>query len=139
MSGLRIDSAASRISVDDRRARQTPNNPTSFERVLRGGAEVLLAGAATASRMVGLPSLSAAISRVDVDGDRNLSGASTALGSGSALDMQQTLHQQRLDEDLQLLALQDGIQRHNRQISLMSNVLKSRHDTAKSAIGNMRA
>jgi hypothetical protein len=41
--------------------------------------------------------------------------------------------------DLKLLALQDRIQRSNRQVVLISNVMRGRHDTAKSAISNLRS
>lgn len=139
MSELRINSINNRLSVDSRRARQTPRDNLSFERVLRGGAQMLLAGAATATRLAGLPTLSAAISTVDVGGPSAGEGNATSSMSNSTFDIQQGLQQQRLDDDLELLALQEGIQRHNRQIALVSNMLKARHDTAKAAIGNMRA
>lgn len=41
-------------------------------------------------------------------------------------------------DDLRLLALQDQIQRCNRAIQLLSQVMKGRHDTAKEAISNIR-
>ena len=41
--------------------------------------------------------------------------------------------------DLQLLALQQKIQSHNRQITLLSNVMKARHDTEKSTLRNIRS
>lgn len=143
MSDFRVN-ANSPLTVDQRRVRQTPRPAVTFEKVLKGGAKALLEGAATATRLVGMPTLSAAISRVNVDTQGT---AATALGSAGrgapgALDpaqMEQTLHQQRVNDDLKLLSLQDEIQRHNRQVQLVSNVMKARHDTAKAAIGNMRA
>lgn len=41
--------------------------------------------------------------------------------------------------DLQLLALQQKIQSHNRQITLLSNVMKARHDTEKNTLRNIRS
>jgi len=58
--------------------------------------------------------------------------------SGSS-DPMQALQDQRLGDDLKLLALQDQIQRNSRQVALVSNVMKARHDTAKSTISNMRS
>lgn len=141
MSDLRVN-ANSTLTVDQRRVRQTPRPAATFETVLKGGAKAVLDGAATATRLVGMPTLSAAISRVNVDAPGT---AATALGgvgnAPSTLDqaqLEQTLHQQRVNDDLKLLSLQDEIQRHNRQVQLVSNVMKARHDTAKAAIGNMR-
>lgn len=143
MSELRVNTN-NLLTVDQRRVRQTPRPAVTFEKVLKGGAKALLEGAATATRFVGMPTLSAAISRVNVDGQG--SAAATTLGATqsapSALDpaqVEQNLHQQRVNDDLKLLSLQDEIQRHNRQVQLVSNVMKARHDTAKAAIGNMRA
>jgi hypothetical protein len=47
--------------------------------------------------------------------------------------------EQRMSDELELLTLQSEIQRRNRQIALLSNVLKARHDTAKAAINNLRS
>jgi hypothetical protein len=129
--------------VDQKRVRQTPRPAVTFDTVLKTGAKALLEGAATATRLVGMPTLSAAISRVNVD-NRGATAAALAtpgIASGAlgAAQMEQSLHQQRVNDDLKLLSLQDEIQRHNRQIQLVSNVMKARHDTAKAAIGNMRA
>ena len=41
--------------------------------------------------------------------------------------------------DLELLALQERIQRTSRQVMMVSNVMKGRHDTAKAAISNIRS
>lgn len=127
------------LSVDQRRARQTPLTPSPFKLALEGGSRVLLAGAAAATRLVGLPTLSAAITRVGGDAastplelDTNASPlAGGALSSAGASS--------RVTDDLQLLALQDQIQREGRQIALVSNVMKARHETTKAAIGNIRS
>jgi hypothetical protein len=41
--------------------------------------------------------------------------------------------------NMQYMQLQQSIQADNRNFSTMSNLLKVRHDTAKSAINNMHA
>jgi len=103
MSTPRISKINSSIQVGPTRPRETPRPALSFQGILRGGANVLLAGAQAASTAVGGPLLTAA------------------------------------SEDLKLIALQSEIQRHDRQITLLSNMLKARHDTAKAAIGNIRS
>ena len=40
--------------------------------------------------------------------------------------------------NLQYLNLQEKMQNENRQFSTVSNVLKTKHDTAKNAINNVR-
>ena len=40
--------------------------------------------------------------------------------------------------NLEYLALQESMQSENRRFSTMSNLMKARHDTAKSAISNIR-
>jgi hypothetical protein len=51
--------------------------------------------------------------------------------SGSVGEMQPPLN-------LQYLTLQNKISQENRQYSMVSNVMKVKHDTAKSAINNIR-
>ena len=135
MSQLRIDAPFSAVSVHPTRQRQTPAAGASFKGLLRQGMNVLLSGAQTATAIVGSPILTAAVANAGA----GLRGGG-ALGGG--LDGQEALKsigQQGLDDDLKLLALQNEIQRRDRQISLISNVLKSKHETAKSAISNIRA
>ena len=40
--------------------------------------------------------------------------------------------------NLQYLDLQQNMQHENRQFTLVSNIMKTKHDTAKSAINNIR-
>lgn len=148
MSHPRVGRAASNLAIERTRARKTARPVNAFKEVLKGGASVLLSGARVATKVVGLPALSAAVS-----GKGALSRGSSGVGLAraqlrldSAVDQgvagnapSQALGDQRLGEDLQLLALQEQIQRHNRQIALLSNVMKARHDTAKAAIANMRS
>jgi len=51
-------------------------------------------------------------------------------GAG-ALEMQQSFN-------LQYLQLQQDMQQQNRQFTLVSNIMKVKHDTAKNAINNVR-
>lgn len=51
--------------------------------------------------------------------------------TAKSIDMQQSFN-------LQYLKLQQSMQRQNRQFTLVSNIMKVKHDTAKSAINNVR-
>jgi hypothetical protein len=142
MSTPRISRVASSIQVEPTRPRETPRPALSFQGILRGGANVLLAGAQAASTLVGGPLLTAAVTRART-------GADLATGSGNSAsasappatesDALRAMQQERTSEDLKLIALQSEIQRHDRQVTLLSNMLKARHDTAKAAIGNIRS
>lgn len=139
------------VMVDQRRTRETPKNVGGFRTALAQGANLLLSGAAAATGLVGGPAFSAAISRVQAstgssiaaitDGTANGDIASIAAGNtdGTTGDPLLTIGQtSAINDDLKLLALQEQLQRQNRQIALASNVMKAKHDTAKAAISNMR-
>ncbi|PID38178.1 MAG: hypothetical protein CSA24_01415 [Deltaproteobacteria bacterium] len=144
MTAPRIGNARSVIAP--RRPRQTARDNT-FSRILGGGAQVLLSGAKIATGLVGLPTLSAAISRARLGTAttgwaKGASGAAASGGSGGASspdELMKQLQDQRMQDELKLLELQSNIQQQNRQVSLVSNVMKARHDTAKSAISNIRS
>src|SRR5262249_3277478 len=67
-----------------------------------------------------------------------------AASTQDAFDFQRNLKaredvdQKNMAEDLQLLELQQQIQRHAQFISMLSNILKVENDTAKNTIANMR-
>ncbi len=65
--------------------------------------------------------------------------AEDLLGSGTEL-MQATKAMQEMNQtfNLQYLKLQEDMQAQNRQFTLISNIMKVKHDTAKSAINNVR-
>lgn len=62
------------------------------------------------------------------------SPAGTAGGGGSY----ETMASGFADDSMRLIMLQQQIQSENQQYSAISNVLKTRHETAKNAIGNLR-
>ncbi len=125
-------------TVSRSRARQTPRPAVSFKKVLLGGAQVLLSGAKVASQIVGGPLLSAAVSTGGGQGADAALGGSSSSGSGQ-MDSLKSYQDQKFGEDLKLLELQQKIQSNNRQITMLSNVMKARHDTEKSAISNIRS
>ena len=61
-------------------------------------------------------------------------------GSESAQLMLATKEMQEMNQsfNLQYLALQQKMQADNRQFTLLSNIMKTKHDTAKNAINNVR-
>lgn len=69
-----------------------------------------------------------------------LAGPAGALltGGGSGTSALSSLQQQQQDANLEYLKLQMEVQNENRQFTTLSNVLKSRHDTARAAINNLR-
>jgi hypothetical protein len=66
--------------------------------------------------------------------------ALAASGDPNAVMMAETRRMQELNQsfNLQYLQLQEKMQAENRQFTVLSNVMKTKHDTAKSAIGNIR-
>ncbi len=157
------------LSSEARRPRTAPRQPSaagSFQEVLRTGAQVLLAGASAASGLVGGPMLSSAIdaarSRLSTgngseagSGGAAQGGASGPLanavqgssggggaggGSGSSeVEAMRQLQQEGRKQSLQYLQLQQEVQQMNRRFTVASNLLKAKHDTARSAINNLRS
>lgn len=137
---IEMSNMSSSLVLAPARVRETPPPKVSFRKVMEGGAQLLAAGARVATRIIGGPFLAAGMTGANSSlpgvGSSGVGGTS---GTGGIQDPLQSLQNQRMSDDLKLLALQDQIQRDNRQIALVSNVMKARHDTAKSAISNIRS
>ena len=116
--------------------------PDRFGEVLRSAA----AGAAT-----GLAS-TVALAAPFVPGGAVLAGAvhgatraalapraapAAAGGGDDLLEATRALQQEAQSFNLQYLQLQEGMQRESREFTALSNVMKVRHDSAKSAINNI--
>src|SRR3989339_29701 len=134
MSIGRIGTNTGMITTGSTRTRETPPSNTNFKNFLNHGANVLLGGAQIASSLVGIPLLSGAISRARTSSDLPItsgdSNSSTLVNNGEELT--NNLGGGEMSEDMKLLSLQNEIQKHNRQISLVSNIMKAKHETAKS-------
>lgn len=63
--------------------------------------------------------------------------ASGAGGGDDLLEATRALQQEAQSFNLQYLQLQEGLQRESREFTALSNVMKVRHDSAKSAINNI--
>ena len=63
-----------------------------------------------------------------------------AQGDSGAIMMQATREMQEMNQqfNLQYLNLQQDMQQENRKFTAISNVMKTKHDTAKSMIQNVR-
>lgn len=77
------------------------------------------------------------------NGLRELKGSAPGGGMPGAQDEQMNemfeMQKQSQAFNLQYLELQTGLQDDNRRFSTLTNLMKVRHDTAKSAINNMHA
>jgi hypothetical protein len=79
-------------------------------------------------------------------------GGSTLSGGGAAglaavtpgspiseMASMQAMQRESQAFNLQLINLQEDIQKESRQFSTVSNVMRAKHDTAKAAISNIRS
>ena len=60
------------------------------------------------------------------------------LKEGELMDATKEMQEMNQSFNLQYLQLQQDMQAQNRQFTLISNIMKVKHDTAKSAINNVR-
>jgi len=135
--------------------------PGRFEAALRGAAEGAARGVAGAVELAapyvpGGTILAAAIRTAASGGglragvaqaDAGLSAAASGTAGGAAggegtgegdlLAATRTLQQEARTFNLQYLQLQESMQREGREFTAVSNVMKVKHDSAKSAINNI--
>jgi hypothetical protein len=125
--------------------------PGRFENALRTAASGVARGVATTVELAApfVPAgtvLSAAVR--SAAGTTAASVASAATGSaaggaagtsseGDVLEATRALQSEARTFNLQYLQLQESMQRESREFTALSNVMKVRHDSAKSAIGNI--
>ena len=153
MSNPRIDPTTTSVQVAQTTQRQTSKPPeTPFNQVLAGSANALLTGAQVVTGMVGGPVLAAAVREAGshligaaTGGGGGGAGGGTAAGivnassPGSEFSQMHAMQRESQQFNLQLLNLQTEVQDENRRFTTISNVLKSAHDTAKAAVGNIRS
>ncbi len=140
------------MSTDVTETRQTPPPPgRRFAEALAEGVAVLARGAgeAIATALPGGAIVAAATRQIGAQGGEDLVGVgqrpegpgggdAAAGGGGTGVEDYWKLQQQSQDFNLQFLQLQENLSMENRKFSALSNVLKARHDTAKSVIQNIR-
>lgn len=136
MTISRIDGTQPRISTEPMAGRVTAlPAERAFRAALADGASVLLGGVESAARSLpGGEVLAAAVhGSVRAASSSGRTPISAQVGPEAGLvGLADGLDQ------LELIALQQRIQEENRRFSTLSNVLKARHETAKTAIGNIR-
>jgi hypothetical protein len=154
MSTSRIDSNVPPVPVQGPKPSQAPAS-TPFGQVL-SGSNAVVGGAQSNSGLAGAPAFAAATREVGAQvvgnvvggvvggvlggGPGSAASAATATGSPVA-DFAQVTQMQKESQafSLQLLNLQQDVQDENRRFTTVSNVLKTAHDTAKGAVGNLRS
>jgi hypothetical protein len=70
-------------------------------------------------------------------GTTAVSGSGGGTSEGDVLEATRTLQQEARSFNLQYLQLQENMQRESREFTALSNVMRVKHDSAKSAIGNI--
>ena len=73
------------------------------------------------------------VSRLAADAEKSRSGKMNELFK--AID---EMSEMQMSFNLQYLMLQNKISQENRQFSMVSNIMKNKHDTAKNSINNIR-
>jgi hypothetical protein len=140
------------LSVDATEPRQTPLPPgRRFAEAIANGVNALVRGAgevaaelpggeivAAATREAGGSSAGAGAGAGERPEGPGGAGDAGGSGGGEAIDEYWKLQQQSQDFNLQFLQLQESLSQENRRFSALSNVLKARHDTAKTVIQNIR-
>lgn len=120
--------------------------PGRFAAALRGAAEGVTNGIASSVALAapyvpGGMVLSAAV-RGAASASRGapgtaIPGSTAPDGEGDIVQATRALQQEARTFNLQYLQLQEGMQRESREFSALSNVMRVKHDTAKSAINNI--
>ena len=121
--------------------------PSRFGAALRGAAAGAARGLAASVELAapyvpGGTVLSAAVrgaaGTLAAEGVAAATGAPAAgPGEGDLLAATRALQQQSQSFNLQYLQLQENMQRESREFAALSNVMKVKHDSAKSAINNI--
>jgi hypothetical protein len=78
---------------------------------------------------------------VGAGGGNTLAQGAISTGSSSTdalMSQTRQMQEMNMSFNLQYLNLQQEMQQENRQFTMVSNIMKTKHDTAKSAINNIR-
>ncbi len=125
------------VRVSETAPRTTPA-PTErmFREALRDGAGVLLDGVEhAAGSLPGGAAVTAATGALTSAAGGGSGARSGTSGLGSSMDDALTRSSM---QQMELLELQQRMQDENQRFTTLSNVLKAEHETAKTAIGNIR-
>ncbi len=129
-----------RLRISQARPRATaPSAGRRFEEAIaRGGAELIRGVESVAGALPGGNVVTAAVEGVgQALSETSAGGSGSAIGVGGNGSIADSL-QSSTSQSMQLLELQQEISMEQRQFTAVSNVMKARHDTAKSVINNVR-
>ncbi len=134
----RVESEPIQIAVEPARSRQAPDN--SFGAVLERGAQsavqVIGNGVRTVAPFVPGGSFLTAVADV-VTGAVGGGGPGGGGDKWALLRAQERLQEEGLSNSLRLLALQRQMHQETQTFTTISNVMKARHEMAKSAISKI--
>ena len=130
--------ANANLAMEQQRANNAPDRGEKFGKVLSGVATVALKTTATVAPLVPggviVGKAAEGVQKLRENRPGGLEG-----GPQDEIDKMWAMQQENQVFNMQYMQLQQSIQADNRNFSTMSNLLKVRHDTAKSAINNMHA
>ena len=104
--------------------------------------DTLLTGATVAAGALGGPVAALAVAAGGESIQQALTGSSGTSGTAGAGDYftkMRDIQDQGMRNSSELLSLQQELQDENRRYSALSNVLRTKHDTSKAAVNNIRA
>ncbi len=117
---------------------QRQTEPSRFGQVMRATARGLADGLALAAPFLpGGPILAGAVRAGARAAGAPGRGAAGEGGSGDVIEATRALQQEAQSFNLQYLQLQENMQRESREFQAISNVMKTKHDSAKAAINNI--
>ena len=133
-------------------SRVTPPPARPFKQVMDASATAVVGGAESAvRRLPGGPILAAAFrgppgssvgttggTTARAEGPTGTAGVDGTVPSGGSEGSMDQMLQQNADMNMYYLEIQERISAESRAYTTLSNVLKTRHDTVKNAIGNIR-
>jgi hypothetical protein len=142
MSQVEFTRPAQQVSVQIEKTqprRTPPPAGRQFRDSLGAGAGAVLEGVESAAGFVpGGSVVSAAVRHARQPGEGTPPEApGTQAGSGGGGNLQQALAS-HTEQSMRYLELQQRISSESRRFSALSNVMKARHDTTKTAINNIR-
>ena len=79
-----------------------------------------------------------ATKKTDAKGKAGSSSSASGNGQDQLLDANKQMAETQMSFNLQYLQLQSQMQNENRQFTMVSNIMKTKHDTVKNSISNIR-
>jgi hypothetical protein len=96
------------------------------------------AAVAIARAMPGLSAGEVAALADYASGDRGVIGSPATMGQSAVMQATQQMQTTQMSFNLQYLQLQSQMQNENRSYTAVSNIMKTKHDTVKNSISNIR-